>query len=240
MIDSTGPAPAPPPEPHSARAWPRIAPFAAFIALMAVEPYLAELVEPLFDPRWLYAIRSAVTALILIGLWRYYAELRRDREQTPAPAATAWTLGIGAGVVVFVLWIVLDVPPLVMGEAEDPFDPRVNGQIHWGFALTRLAGSALVVPIMEELFWRSFLMRWLKKPRFLDVDPRSVGWKPLLITSAIFAVEHRLWFAGLLAGLIYGEMYRRTGSIRIVIVAHAITNGVLGVYVLWTGSWGFW
>jgi CAAX prenyl protease-like protein len=143
------------------------------------------------------------------------------------------------GVGVFVLWIALDFPPLVMGEG-DPFDPRVDGRIHPGFALTRLAGAALVVPVMEEIFWRSFLMRWLEKPSFLEVDPRQVGPKALLITSAVFAAEHRLWFAGLLAGLLYGELYRRTGDIRVVVLSHAVTNGLLGVYVLATGSWTFW
>lgn len=216
--------------------WPRVAPFAVFIGLMIVEPYAADLLEPVLDPRWLYATRSAITALVLAVLWRRYSELR----QTNPSSAAAWLLGVGAGVAVFVLWITLDFTPLVMGEPGNPFDPTVDGRIHWGFALTRLAGAALVVPVMEELFWRSFLMRWLEKPSFLEVEPGAVGWKPLLMTSVVFALEHRLWFAGLLAGLIYGELYRRTGSLRIVILAHALTNALLGVYVLRTGSWGFW
>lgn len=60
------------------------------------------------------------------------------------------------------------------------------------------------------------------------------------MTSVVFALEHRLWFAGLLAGLVYGELYRRTGTLWIVIFAHALTNGFLGGYVVATGSWGFW
>lgn len=220
----------------TAAAWPRIVPFALFIALLAAEPYLAELVEPTLDPRWLYAVRSGLTALVLLALWSRYVELR----QSAGPGPSGWLLGVAAGAAVFLLWITLDFAPLVMGEAETPFDPRIDGRVHSGFALTRLAGAALVVPIMEELFWRSFLMRWMERPRFLEVAPGDVGWKPLLITSAIFAVEHRLWFAGLLAGLIYGELYRRTGSLRVVIGAHALTNAALGLYVLGTGSWGFW
>ena len=192
--------------------WPWIAPFAVFIVLLGLEPYLADLVEPVLDPRWLYAFRAGVTALVLLALWKHYVELR----ETPATSASAW-----------------------MGD-PDPFDPRVDGTLHLGFALTRLAGAALVVPVMEELFWRSFLMRWLERPAFRHVLPRDIGIKPLLITSAIFAVEHRLWFAGLLAGLLYGELYRRTGDIRVVILAHAITNLLLGLYVLATGHFEFW
>lgn len=216
-------------------AWPRILPFAVFIVLLLVEPWLAEWLAGVLDERWLYAFRSAVTALVLLLLWGRYVELR----QTPPTGVAGWVAGIAVGVGVFVLWIALDFPPLVMGEG-DPFDPRVDGRIHAGFALTRLAGAALVVPVMEEIFWRSFLMRWLEKPNFLDVDPGDVGPKALLITSAVFAAEHRLWFAGLLAGLLYGELYRRTRDIRVVVVSHAVTNGLLGVYVLATDSWSFW
>lgn len=217
-------------------AWARIAPFAVFIALMAVEPYLAGLVEPIFDPRWLYAIRSGVTGAILLALWSRYTELR----DLPPAGAPAWLLGTAVGVGVFLLWIALDFPPLVMGEAEDPFDPRVAGRIDVGLAVARVAGAALVVPVMEELFWRSFLMRWIERPKFLGVTPGEVGWKPLVMTSVVFALEHRLWFAGLLAGLAYGELYRRTGDLRVVILAHALTNAALGAFVLATGSWSFW
>ena len=103
-----------------------------------------------------------------------------------------------------------------------------------------LAGAALVVPIMEELFWRSFIMRWLQRATFLSVDPSSVGWKALLISSALFASEHRLWFAGLLAGLAYGWLYKRSGNLWVPTVSHAVTNALLGIYVLATGMWMYW
>jgi uncharacterized protein len=214
----------------------RIAPFAVFIVLMAAQPILAGWLAPVLDDRWLYGLRSLVTAVLLVALWRHYRELR----DAPTAPTGAWLLAAAVGVGVFILWIRLDFPPLVLGGTGEPYTPLVNGRIHWGLALTRLAGSALVVPVMEELFWRSFLMRWLQKPRFLSVDPRSVGWKPLVISSVVFALEHPLWFAGLLAGLAYGELYRRTGNLWLVILAHALTNTLLGAYVLRTGSWGFW
>jgi len=215
--------------------WPRILPFAVFIALLTVEPWVGNALAPVLDPRWMYGIRSGIVALILLALWRRYDELRDG----PSAGLRGWGWGIAVGVGVLVLWIVLDFPPLVVGESVG-FDPRVDGRVHLGFAITRLAGSALVVPVTEELFWRSFVMRWLQKQRFLEVDPRSVGWKALVISSAVFATEHHLWFAGLLAGLAYGELYRRTGNLRLAVVAHAVTNGGLGAWVLVSGAWGFW
>lgn len=220
------------------QAWPRILPFVVFVGLLAAEPYLAGLLEPVADPRWLYGVRAGIAAVLLFALWGRYSELRSEPgTRTPA---SAWVIALVAGLGVFILWILLDFPPLVMGEPDSPFDPRVNGSVYWPFAATRLLGAVVVVPVMEELFWRSFLMRWLQEPRFLQVQPRALGWKALLTSSALFALEHRLWLAGLLAGLIYGELYRRTESLWAVVLAHAVTNGALGAYVLVTGSWGFW
>ena len=101
-----------------------------------------------------------------------------------------------------------------------------------------LAGATLVVPVMEEIFWRSFLLRWLQHPRFQSVDPTGVGLKALVISSVLFGTEHNLWFAGILAGLAYGWLYKRSGNLWVPVLAHAVTNASLGAYVLITGSRG--
>lgn len=106
--------------------------------------------------------------------------------------------------------------------------------------VTRLFGAVLVVPLMEELFWRSFIMRWLSAPSFLKVDPRAIGAMPLVVSSALFATEHHLWLAGLLAGLAYGWIYMRSANLWVPILAHAITNAALGAWVIRTGSWTLW
>lgn len=213
----------------------RSLPFGAFILVLGLDPVLREGVSPFFDPRWLYGVRAGVAAILLAVLWRGFAELREGPGAGPA----GWLLGALVGLVVFGLWILLDRPPFVLGELQG-YDPRVEGRIHAGFAGVRLAGAAMVVPVMEELFWRSFIMRWVERQDFRGVDPREVGWKALLVSSGLFALEHRLWMAGFLAGLAYGWLYRRTGSLWVAIFAHAVTNAVLGAWVLSTGSWRFW
>ena len=112
--------------------------------------------------------------------------------------------------------------------------------MNWPLALLRLAGLALVVPVMEELFWRSFLLRWLERRDYLVVAPRSVGARALLITSAVFALEHTRWLAGGIAGLAYRALYMRSGNLWVPIVAHTITNGALVVWVLHTQNWYYW
>lgn len=233
----TEPTSDPVPEPTSKPSrippgWVRSLPFAAFILVMAASPVLESLLGDV-DGRWLYAVRAGGAAVLLAALWGRFDELR----DAPTASAMGWAAAVGLGV--FGLWITLDTGFLVIGEPEG-FDPRVDGRLHAGLVATRLAGAALVVPVMEELFWRSFLMRWLEHPRFEGVDPRSVGWKALVISSVVFATEHRLWLAGLLAGLAYGWLYRKTGSLWAAVLAHAVTNAVLGIWVVATGSWQYW
>lgn len=202
---------------------------------MVLDPWLRSVLPAGFDGRWLYGVRVGVVLLALAVLWRHFAELR----EAPSVPWSHWVLAVAFGVFVFFLWIHLDVRPLAFSPGEG-LDPRVSGRIDWGLASVRIAGAALVVPVMEELFWRSFLMRWLQRPAFLSVAPTSVGWKAILISSALFASEHRLWFAGLLAGVVYAWLYKRSGNLWVPTVSHAVTNALLGAYVLSTGSWMYW
>jgi hypothetical protein len=188
-----------------------------------------------FDGRWLYAVKITFVVVALALLWRTYTELEWPR----AVSVTDWGLTVLLGVVVFVLWIALAQPWAMFGTPSG-WDPTTGDQINWWLASIRLAGAALAVPVMEELFWRSFIMRWLKNQSFLSVRPRDVGAVALLLSSVFFALEHHQWLAGLLAGLAYAWIYMRSGNLWCAIVAHGITNLLLGVWVLHTGQWQFW
>jgi len=99
---------------------------------------------------------------------------------------------------------------------------------------------AAVVPVMEELFWRSFLMRWIDARDFLNLDARKVSGMAVALTTGLFAVEHSLWVAGLMAGLAYAGLYMTTNNLRAPVLAHAVTNAILGLWILTTGSWHLW
>ncbi len=201
----------------------RSLPFGLYIALLALEGLLPDW-APGFDVRWLYPVKAGLVALALAVLWRHYTELK-----TWGLSLGHLLLSLAVGIAVLVLWVNLDAGWMLMGEMGEGYNPA-----------NRIAGAALVVPVMEELFWRSFLQRWVQKPDFLSLDPAQIGLKALLIASALFAVEHLQWFAGLVAGLAYGWLYIRTRNLWAPIVAHAVTNGLLGVYVVSTGQWSFW
>lgn len=215
-------------------AWLRILPFAAYVLFIVVADVLERAGAGADVLRWLYPVKIGIVALLLAVFWKHYEELRRVRlSPTMALIASA------AGAAVFALWISLDEGWMVIGSPTG-YDPRVGGQIDWPLAAIRIAGAALVVPVMEELFWRSFLMRWIVSPDFQGVDPAQLGLKSFVITIILFGFEHNLWLAGIVAGLAYGWLYQRHRNLWSPVLAHAVTNGLLGVWVVATGSWSYW
>jgi membrane protease YdiL (CAAX protease family) len=115
-----------------------------------------------------------------------------------------------------------------------------NGELIWSLVIFRWVGAALMVPIMEELFWRSYLMRWIDKPEFEQVDPGSVTLKAIVLSTVVFTLAHTQWLGAVIAGLAYAWLYRHTRSLWAPVIAHVVTNGVLGVWVVLNGNWSFW
>ncbi len=210
---------------------PRVVPFATYILLLAVGQLASG-----FDIRWLYPVQVSLVAVALAYFWRRYEELPGLRTMTVG----WWALAVIVGAAVFGLWIGLDASWLTIVAPSKGFDPRDGGRINVLLASFRIAGAALVVPPMEELFWRSFVMRWIDKAAFLSLPPVSCTVKALLWSSVVFGFEHNLWFAGIIAGLAYGWLYRSSGNLWVPTIAHTVTNGLLGVWVLSTGNWQFW
>nr|WP_301549488.1 CAAX prenyl protease-related protein [Duganella sp. BJB1802] len=209
-------------------------PFLTYMVFIAVADLLARAGLTPGQLRWLYPLKIGLVALLLLRYWPEYRELRPARL---GPAAAA--LAAAAGVLVFVLWIGLDAGWMVVGRPTG-YDPRGAGALTWPLMLVRLAGAALVVPVMEELFWRSYLMRWLTAEDFAGVAPAQLKFRGFIVTVILFGVEHNQWLAGMVAGAVYGLLYMRTGKLWVAIAAHAVTNGVLGVWIIRTGSWAYW
>jgi hypothetical protein len=216
----------------------RAAPFAIFVVFIAVSSLLPETdsQQAARDLRWLDVLRAATVTAALIFFWRGYGELAVASDVKPH----WWLLAIGCGLAVFVMWIHFDDGWAVLGRIEG-FDPTgADGEIRLTLAGLRLAESVLVVPVMEELFWRSFLLRWLDARDFIAADPRRASPRAFALTAVLFASEHSLWFAGLIAGLLYNWLYIRTGNLWVAIASHAMTNGALGIWILATGNWRLW
>ena len=212
----------------------RIAPFALFILLLAAESLIG---DRWGDLRWLTILRPFLVAVLLALLWKHYEEL----HIVPEIPARNWAMGLGLGFLVFFAWIAFDSGWAALGKPARGFAPvAADGSVDVTLALLRLAGFALVVPVMEELFWRSFLMRRIESENFLARDPRTTGALAFALSSALFASEHSLWFAGLLAGAAYGWCFMRSRNLWVSILSHATTNATLGIWILATGEWRFW
>jgi uncharacterized protein len=229
---------------HSA--WVRVAPFVVFMVLLALRGLVPDQGQGVdsglgFDPRWMYALQVLLPATLLAFWWRHYGELARQTLPTLGQAAAA----VAVGLLVFVLWIHLDAPwmQLSLGAASSApsFVPlNAAGQLDGPLIVTRCLGAALLVPVMEELFWRSFLMRWVQSPVFEAVSPASLGVRAVIVSTFVFVLAHTLWLAAAIAGLAYALLYMRSGKLWCAVIAHAVTNGALGLWVVKTGQWQFW
>lgn len=219
----------------SRSAWLRIAPFVLFMALLALRGNLPQDIG--FDVRWIYGLSTLLVGGLLLWWWREYGELALQNWPPPGELG----LAVGVGLAVFGLWIVLDAPWMVIGEPSASFVPLdANGAPVWPLVVVRWIGATLLVPVMEELFWRSFLMRWVQSATFESVDPRTVGVKAIVLSTFVFVLAHTMWLAAVVAGLAYALLYRYTGRLWTAVIAHAVTNGVLGIWVIRTGHWAFW
>ncbi|WP_295997836.1 CAAX prenyl protease-related protein [Rugamonas sp.] len=213
---------------------PRIVPFATYMCFIVLGDVLGRMGWSATELRWLYAVKTLAVVITLFIYRRHYSELAG-----PRPRASALLLAAAVGVVVLLLWITLGAGWMVIGQSAG-FDPRTDGVIDWSLVAVRLAGGALVVPLMEEVFWRSFLMRWLCDTNFLQVDPRRVNVRIFIATVILFGFEHNLWLAGIVAGAAYSFLYMRSRSLWSPILAHTVTNALLGVWIIFTANWTYW
>ena len=216
----------------------RVVPFAAFMALLALRGAAPDDGSWGFDARWLYGAQVLLVGTMLAVCWREYGEL--TRQNLPDTRQSIWAVVVG--VAVFAAWIQLDAPWMTLpGAAAAPFVPLdAQGRLDWPLVAVRWAGAALLVPVMEELFWRSFLLRWVVSPQWEAVDPRRAGLKAIVLSTFVFTLAHTLWLAAALAGLVYAVLYVRSGKLWLPVIAHAVTNGLLGVWVVMNGRWEFW
>ena len=109
------------------------------------------------------------------------------------------------------------------------------------FLLLRSLRTAMLVPVIEELFWRGWLMRWIVSPDFTKVALGTYAARAFWITAILFASEHGpYWEVGLVAGVLYNWWMVQTKRLGDCILAHAVTNAALSGYIIATGEWQYW
>jgi CAAX prenyl protease-like protein len=110
------------------------------------------------------------------------------------------------------------------------------------FLFFRVAISVVAVPVLEELFWRGWLMRWLIDSNdFTRVALGTYAPAAFWLVAVLFASEHGpFWDVGLVTGIIYNWWMVRTRNLWDCILMHAVTNGALAAYVILGGHWQYW
>ncbi len=180
------------------------------------------------DP--LYGVRVFATGVVL---WTYRGQYRPWLKR---PTAAAWILGAIVGVA----WLAIPygLPP----KGGSDVAPGGNGAPLWftTWVVLRCLGTVVVVPLCEELAFRGYLMRRLTRRDFWDLPLTAVSWMGLLGSSLVFGAVHGRWVLGILTGVLYALLVRRSGRLSDGIVAHAVSNAVIAAWVLTTGDWRHW
>lgn len=226
--------------------WAHVMPFALWLSLMT----------GLGDPAaWKYSVRTVagLGALLWVRPWQWYGPLRWKNAG----------LALAVGVAVFVVWVGFEstwvrawwpglaefyekwaVGPIPdgLGKLREPlksfpYDPTRTGWIPF---VLHMIGTSVIIAVIEEFFWRGFLYRWLAGKNFLALPVQHWDGVLYVVVAVLFGLEHAEWFAGIVCGLAFAGLLRRTGDIWAVILAHGTTNFVLGLYVVLFRQWHFW
>lgn len=210
-----------------------MAPFATLALLLVLGGMLH------LGTNWAYPLRTLAGCAVLLWCSRGLIRLSPSRP----------LLSVLLGVAVFAIWVA---PDLLWPGYREHWLLR-NSLLHTGgairpelpanllFVLFRVGGSVLLVPVVEELFWRAWLMRWLISHEFHKLPLGAYTAQAFWISAVLFASEHGVyWDVGLAAGIAYNWWMVRTRSLADCILAHAVTNGCLAVYVLAAGKWDYW
>lgn len=192
-----------------------------------IVPFLAYiLVSQLFglviDGNFAYLIGIFLTGLFVIYFWKTYK--------------VKWKIDIVTaivGIVIFLVWVGLEGFNPLLGESE--FVPYSTFQVFF-----KLFAMITVVPIVEELFTRDFLIRYLTAKDWKQVRIGTFTWPSFIVTVLFFGFSHNRWFAGIIVGILLNLLLYRTKKLGNCIVAHAFANFILGVYVIYSNSWYLW
>jgi CAAX prenyl protease-like protein len=222
---------------HRRQLMAHVLPMFAFLALLGLGQLLTARGQTFLLRHaefWIYPAQTILCGALLLWFRRCY-EFHR-------PKNVAFTLLIALAV--FGIWIApqqfFHFPPRTIG-----FDPVIlasNPATYWSTILFRFLRLVVVVPLMEEVFWRGFLLRFVIDEHFERVPFGKFTWPSFVIVALAFTFSHSRpdWLAAFVAGALYNIVAYRTRSLGSCVLAHAVTNLLLGFWIVQTHQWGFW
>ena len=220
----------------------RVAPFVIFLLLTAAQGQFG-----LASAYWFYLAKTVV------GLWLIF-------EIRPLIVEMRWAISweaIVVGIGIFAVWVGINGEwttqnslwvKLGLSHAPKTLAPAWNPNVQFGdssglawlFVATRILGSTFIVPPLEEIFYRSFLYRYIASQNFLSVPLNRFLPIPFFVTALAFGLSHNEWLAGIICGAAYQWLVLRKNRLGDAMTSHAITNFLLGIWIVWRGAWQFW
>jgi exosortase E/protease (VPEID-CTERM system) len=192
------------------------------IALFVVQ-IASSAMTNLFD--FYYPLRVVIVGAVLFHFREHYREFLGFVSKD----------AIGCGVLVYILWLLLAKEQ----PAKPPGDFLADGFMV-GWLTFRVVGAVIIVPLVEELAFRGYLLRKLQSADFKEAPVGALTPVSVLVSSLAFGLLHKDWVAATVAGIFYALVLRRNGTLADAVVAHAVTNLLLSVQVLCMGQWGYW
>ncbi len=149
----------------------------------------------------------------------------------PVYRALPWrpdAVALIAGLVVAIGWIA------AAPQGEAGLGAAVAGLSAGGLAVwaaARVLGTALLVPVVEEMFFRGYLLTRLDGPQPWR---RAVA---VILSSLAFALLHGRWIEAGLAGLVFAAVTLRRRRVTDAIWAHVVANSAVAALAAWRGDW---
>lgn len=211
-----------------------------FLGFLALDGLVAAVFETsgirfLAVPKyWIFPLQTLVCGGVLVWYWKEY---------TFAPLRP-WLWGVGAGVLALAIWLS---PQELFGATARTkgFNPETflgAPGLYWFTVIARFVRLVIAVPLLEEIFWRGFLMRFLINDQFSKVAFGTFRPFSFFAVAVLFMFVHAPedYIGAFLTGLLYNGVAVKTKSLGACVLAHAVTNLGLGFYIMATRQWGFW
>lgn len=185
-----------------------------------------------------YAVKMALVGGVIIALRGFFPEAR--------PGGGGWAAATAVGVILGISWTWIDLhtPHFAFLGTRTGFNPNREIATSAGiifFLFVRFFGLVVVVPVAEELFYRGFLLRFVTDADdFRRVPVGTFSALALGVNVVLFALSHPEWLAAAIFALAMCLLLRWTKNLFTCILAHGVTNLLLGVYILHTGQWQYW
>ena len=217
--------------------WPYVVPYASFLLLSELGARLPDAADP-----FVLAIKPALV-LGLIVWFRARGAYPEWRGQGARIGLVGGTLDVAVGLALTAVWVApFLLIPEMRPEPGGEFDPAMAGERWVGLILgLRLFGYALVTPLFEELFIRSFVMRMADAwdvSDFRDLPIARYTPRSLLVTVIVFTAGHVPWeWWVCVPWVVLSSLwfyYRR--SLSAVMLVHGVTNGALLALAVWGGD----